>query len=90
MLGGFSLKAWLFSCFCLITGHKVRSASLAGVQQSHSCYKNAQTYQIASWLCPVKWLIFYLVNHIFLLLFFLFKLSQCHLYSRKALSNKFT
>lgn len=32
MLGGFSLKAWLLSCFCLITGHKVRSTSLASVQ----------------------------------------------------------
>lgn len=29
MLGGFSLKARSFSCFCVIMGHKVRSSLLA-------------------------------------------------------------
>lgn len=64
MLGGFSLKAWLLSCFCLITGHKVRSTSLTSVQLLVIPFLLQKYSQIASCLCPVKWLIFYLVNHI--------------------------
>ncbi len=66
-LGAFSLKAWSFSCFCGIKGHKVKSPSLAAdiplfsweLIPAFLVLKYGYRSDRFLFLCPEKWTILY-------------------------------